>query len=115
MGKQENNFQYEVPKATLYLENYYINFQFAVGGIPVDCILGNPFLAAVEPHGSARLDDDRSGYFISIPNQQEYLQAIPLPFVSTPRISTMVQAMQELGQTKKMSRRAQGSKVLFED
>ena len=56
--------------------------------------MGNPFLAVVEPHSSAWLNDGRSGYLISIPNNEGILQAITLSFVFNPRISAMIQAMQ---------------------
>jgi len=54
----------------------------------------------VEPHGSARLKNGKASYFISVPSSDGKLQTIKLPFVSTPRVSTMVQAMQQIEKEK---------------
>eukprot|EP00253_Pinus_taeda_P016901 PITA_16901 len=70
--------------------------------IPVDCILGNIFLATVEPHGSARLKGRISGYFISVPTSRGKKKKIVLPYVSSPRVSTMVQAMQKLDKAESL-------------
>lgn len=78
----------------IYFDTYCINVKFEVANIPIECILGNPFLAVVEPHSLARLEDGRSRYFIFVPNNNGYVHTITLPFVSTPRISTMIQEMQ---------------------
>ena len=71
--RKKINLQYEIPKATICFEQYFMNVKFAVGDIPIRGILENPFLAIVEPHGLARLEYGRSGYFISIPNSNGYL------------------------------------------
>jgi len=76
--------------------------KFAIVDIPVDCILGNVFLAAVEPHGSTRLKGSRAGYFISVPTSKGGRKRIELPYVSTPRIYTMVQAMQKLDKAESL-------------
>ena len=76
--------------------------KFAIADIHVDCILGNVFLAAVEPHGSARLKGSRAGYFISVPTSKGRRKRIELPYVSTPRVSTMVQAMQKLDKAESL-------------
>lgn len=87
------DFQYEVSTATLCFSKYCMKMKFAVGNIPVHCILGNIFLVAIEPHGSTRLQDDNAGYFIFVPDNKGFLQTVTLPFISTPRISTIVQTM----------------------
>ena len=73
-----------------------IKLKFAVADIPVDCILGNIFLVAVEPHGSFRTKKDKGGYFITLPTSSNGPRKIKLPYVSAPRVSTMVQTMEEL-------------------
>jgi len=73
-----------------------MKLKFSVGEIPIDYILGNMFLAKVEPHWSARLTDGKAGYCISVPNHKGFLETLTLPYVSTPRISTMVHTMQEV-------------------
>ena len=70
VGLGNKRLQYEVPKASLCFDSHCVYMKFFVVDIPVDCILGNIFLAAVEPHGSARLKGGRSGYFISVPTSK---------------------------------------------
>ena len=62
----------------------------------MDCILGNVFLAAVEPHGSLRLKGGKAVYFISIPTSKGTRKKIELPYISHPRISIMVHTVQDL-------------------
>lgn len=91
---------YEVRQASICFKENCIKLKFIVADIPIDCILGNVFLVVVEPHGSAKLKNGKVGYFISIPSSDGKLQTIKLPFVSTPRLSTMVQAMQKIEKAK---------------
>ena len=105
---------YEVPQASIFFKEHCIKLNFFVADIPIDYILGNVFLAAVEPHGSARLKNIKAGYFISIPSSDGKLQTIKLPFLSTPRVSTMVQSMQHIKKEKK-DWRAQGAKDHHKD
>ena len=50
VGLGTKTLEYEVPKETVCFDSHCIKLKFAVGDIPVDCILGNAFLAFVEPH-----------------------------------------------------------------
>jgi len=93
IGLGRKDLLYEVPRASICFKENCIKLKFVIADIPVDCILGNVFFEVVEPHGSARLNNGKDGYFISVPSSDGKLQTIKLPFVSTPRVSTMVQAM----------------------
>eukprot|EP00253_Pinus_taeda_P016382 PITA_16382 len=53
-------------------------------------------VVAVEPHGSIRLKGGKVGYFISVPTSKGTRKKIELPYISNPRISTMVQTVQNL-------------------
>ena len=92
----DKTLKYEVPKAAICFDQHCIKLKFAVANIPVDCILGNVFLAAVEPHGSVRLKGNRAGYFITIPTSEGCQKRIEMPYISNPRFSTMVHTMKEL-------------------
>ena len=70
--------------------------KFVVADIPIECILGNVFLATVEPHGSTRLNNNKVGYFITVPTSDGSLKQIKFPYISTPRVSTMVHTMEAL-------------------
>ena len=100
IGLGNKDLLYEVSQASIYFKEHCIKLKFVVANIPIDCILGNVFLVIVEPHGSARLKNGKVGYFISIPSSNGKLQTIKLPFISTPRVSTMVQAMQQIEKAK---------------
>jgi len=91
VGLGNKMLKYEVPKASIYFEHHCINLKFAIADIPVDCILGNIFLATVEPHGSTRLKENKDGYFISIPTSKGITKRIEFPYISNPKVSTMVQ------------------------
>lgn len=54
IGLGSKTLKYEIRKASICFDNHCITLKFAVADIPVDCILGNIFLATVEPHGSFR-------------------------------------------------------------
>lgn len=95
---------YQVPqasKASIFFKEHCIKLKFVVVDIPVDCILGNVFLATVEPHGSKKLKNGKDGYFIFVPISNGILQTIKLTFVSTPRVSSMVQAIHHIKKGKK--------------
>lgn len=101
VGLGDKELQYEVPKATICFEEHYIKLKFVVADIPIHYILSNVFLAADEPHRSTRLSDNRAGYLITVPKQDGSCKKIKLPYISTPRISTMVQAMKQLEMANK--------------
>jgi hypothetical protein len=44
LGNKDVNFQYEIPRVNILLEEYSIGMRFHIGEAPVDCILGTPFL-----------------------------------------------------------------------
>lgn len=102
VGLENKKLQYEIPRASLCFDTHCVYMKIAIADIPVDCILGNVFLAAVEPHGSARLKVGRAGYFIFVPTSKHKRKKIELPYVSSQRISTMVQAMQKLNKAKSL-------------
>ena len=58
LGKQE--LKYEIPKATIFFHHYCMNVKFTIGNMPIDYILGTPFLEVVEPNGSTRLENGES-------------------------------------------------------
>ena len=93
VGLGSKNIFYGVTQAFICFKEHCMKLKFVVADIPIDCILGNVFLATIEPHGSTILKGNKAGYFITIPRSYGKLQTIKLPFVSTPRVSTMVQAM----------------------
>lgn len=88
--------KYEVPKASICFENHIINLKFVVADILVDYILGNIFLATIELHRLTRLKDNKAGYFIYVPNSKGTTKRIEFPYISNPRVSTMVQTVQNL-------------------
>lgn len=102
VGLGNKKLKYEIPRASLYFDTHCVYMKFSIAYIPVDCILGNVFLALVEPHGSARLKGGRAGYFIYVPTSKGKINKIELPYVSSPRISTMVQAMQKLNKSESL-------------
>ena len=102
VGLGNKKLKYEIPRSSLCFDTHCVYMKFAIADIPVDCILGNVFLAAVEAHGLARLKGSRAGYFISVPTSKGRRKRIELPYVSTPRVSTMVQAMQKLDKAESL-------------
>jgi hypothetical protein len=58
---------YEIPKRVLLFGEYALGMRFLLSYLPVDCILGTPFLSAVEPHGSAQTPGGNPSYFITMP------------------------------------------------
>lgn len=96
VGLGNKTLNHEVPKASICFEHHCINLKFAIADIPVDCILGNIFLAAVEPHGSMRLKGNKDGYFISVLTSKGTTKRIELPYISNPRVSTMVKTIKNL-------------------
>jgi hypothetical protein len=86
LGNIPNNISFQIPEAVLCFEDFCLKMKFLLAEIPVACILGTPFLAAVSPHGSTMVAPDKPGYFITLPEGKK----IKLPFVSTPRISDAV-------------------------
>lgn len=83
LGNLNTAFQYEVPRGTLLLENYSLGMRFHISDLPVDCILGSPFLSAVEPHGSCLYSKNQSRYFITMPKLGNIpSKRIEFPFIS---------------------------------
>jgi hypothetical protein len=87
LGNIPNDISFQVPEAVLCFQDCCLKMKFLLADIPVACILGTPFLAAVSPHGSTMVTPENPGYFITIQGSK----IIKLPFVSTPRISEDVQ------------------------
>jgi hypothetical protein len=54
LGNISTDFDFEVPKAVIWFDQYALGMKFLPADLPIDCILGTPFLAFVEPHGFAR-------------------------------------------------------------
>ena len=71
-----------------------LDMKFFLSDILVACILGTPFLAAVEPYGSVRTPERKVAFFITLPNikiRQGSAKAIWatkvfLAFASSPQI-----------------------------
>jgi hypothetical protein len=68
LGNVPTQISYEVPEAVLCFKHHCLSLKFLLTNIPIACILETPFFAAVEPHGSTKLSNRTSGYFISIPS-----------------------------------------------
>jgi hypothetical protein len=45
------NITFEIPKSLIWFEQCSLGMKFLLVDLPVDCVLGTPFLAVVEPHG----------------------------------------------------------------
>jgi len=57
--------------------------KYQISELPVDCILGTPFLSAVEPHGSCICSNEKPGYFITMKSiNGNPPKRIELPFFS---------------------------------
>jgi hypothetical protein len=65
LGNVNTSFQFEVPKGIL-LEEYALGMKYQISDLPVDCILGTPFLSAVEPHGSCICSNEETRIFYYI-------------------------------------------------
>jgi len=67
----------------LLFDNYALGMKYLITELPVDCILGTPFLSAVEPHGSYRSSSGEPGYFVNLPSIEGYPpKRVELPFMS---------------------------------
>jgi hypothetical protein len=84
LGNIPNKISFQIPEVVLCFQDYCLKLKFLLADIPIACILGTPFLAAVSPHGSTMVTKDRPGYFISVPSLKGKV-VIKLPFVSTPQ------------------------------
>jgi len=63
-------------------EEYALGMKFLISDLPVEYILGTPFLSIIEPHGSCRCFSGEPGYFITLPRIEDYPpKRIELPFV----------------------------------
>ena len=67
LGNVSTNFDFEVPKGVLWFDQYALGMKFLLAYLPVDCILGTPFLVDVEPYGSASTAEGHPAYSIMIP------------------------------------------------
>lgn len=95
LGNKPTQFSYEIPEEILCFKHHCLSLRFLLANIQVACILGTPFFAAVEPHGSTKFRDQKSGYFINIPSaSRDSKIKVKLPIVSTPRSSSMVYKIQ---------------------
>jgi hypothetical protein len=65
--------------------------KFLLADLPVDCVLGTPFLAVVKPHGSTRTSLGHPAYYLTIPSLISNGPPIKkiLPFISKPQINTV--------------------------
>jgi hypothetical protein len=45
LGNKDTSFKYEVPRANILMEEYSLGMRFHISDLPVDCILGAPFLS----------------------------------------------------------------------
>lgn len=90
VGLANKTLNYEVPKVSICFDNHCINLKFVVVEISVDCLLGNIFLAVVEPHGSTRLRGNKDRYFIYVPTSKRTTKRFEMPYISNPRVSTMI-------------------------
>lgn len=59
---------FEIPKGILLFDEYALGMKFLLSELPVDCILGTPFLSVIEPHGSSQTSSGDLGYFITLPS-----------------------------------------------
>jgi hypothetical protein len=62
------NMDFEIPKGILLFDEYALGMKFLLSELPVDCILGTPFLSVIEPHGSSQTSSGDLGYFITLPS-----------------------------------------------
>lgn len=115
VGLGNKMLRYEVPKASFCFDSHCVYLKFAVTDILVDCILGNIFLAVVEPHGSLKLKGGKAGYLIYIPTSKGTRKKIELPYISNPRISTMVHSMKNQDRAEARLLDLKRSKLYFED
>jgi hypothetical protein len=82
LGNKDTSFKYEISRANILINEYSLGMRFHISDLPIDCILGTPFLSAVFPHGSC-LTNGISGYFITMPSIHGLpCKRIELPFVS---------------------------------
>jgi hypothetical protein len=67
----------------LLFDEYALRMKYLITELPVDCILGTPFLSAVEPHGSYKSSTGEPRYFITLPSIKGYPpKRVELPFIS---------------------------------
>jgi len=67
LGNISTDFDYEIPKGILWFDEYALGMKFLLADLSVDCILRTPFLADVEPHGSAKNAKGHPAYYITMP------------------------------------------------
>jgi hypothetical protein len=51
LGNIPNDISFQIPEVVLFFQDYCLKMKFFLADIPIACILGTPFLAAVAPHG----------------------------------------------------------------
>lgn len=83
LGNVNTTFNFEIPKGILLFGEYALGMKYLIYELPVDYILGTPFLSTIEPHGSCRCSSGEPGYFITLPSIEGYPpKRIELPFIS---------------------------------
>ena len=68
LGNVSTNMDFEIPKGILLFDEYALGMKFLLSELPVDYILGTPFLSAIEPHGSSQTSSRDPRYFITLPS-----------------------------------------------
>jgi hypothetical protein len=91
LGNVSTDFDFEFPKGVLWFDQYALVMKFLLAYLPVDCILGTPFLAVVEPHGSARTAQGHPAYSITIPSITKGYPPVKkiLSFISNPQSNSV--------------------------
>jgi hypothetical protein len=83
LGNVNTAFNFEIPKGILLFGEYALGMKYLISELPIDCILGTPFLSAVEPHGSYKGSSGEPGYFITLPSIEGHPpKRVELPFIS---------------------------------
>lgn len=83
LGNVNNDMNFEIPKGILLFDEYALGMKYLLTDLPMDCILGTPFLSAVEPHGSYQNDASEPRYFITLSSINGYPpKRKELPFIS---------------------------------
>jgi hypothetical protein len=55
LGNVNTVMDFEIPKGILLFDEYALGMKYLLTDLPVECILGTPFLSVVEPHGSYQI------------------------------------------------------------
>lgn len=60
LGNIINNISFQIHESTVCFDKFCLKMKFLIAEIPIACILGTPFLAAVSPHGSTMITPDKA-------------------------------------------------------